>query len=382
MAAANTQPTVLVKMANGDSMRMTLDELKAYKKDGTLPAREPASLKPIKQKEMPSISTMQEFMAFMDDNAIDASKGKEVREEAPVPAVVETQALATTTPVVDAFVDHAAAEAWDDEDHHSLLDERLHDDVPDAHTPVSSSTSTMLGTVLKQANVSIDPDLFTRFESIVSARLKDIRGNEETKQYLEKAVEQGGMGLAPEKSDAVLAAIASAEENRPAPAEDLKPVEKQPMAAYVPMHQPLAATQSPVPKIRQSSGRKPVMHDITPVAKKPQAVPLQRKRTVGPVDEIGNMALLDFRRMSTDPLEAIDAVLAKFDVLKQESYLLYLDARKAWFRSPMYIAYKTALVSSVNNGWTLEEGLAAQQGSGQMTESELLAISAINNKLN
>lgn len=77
-----------------------------------------------------------------------------------------------------------------------------------------------------------------------------------------------------------------------------------------------------------------------PVEKK--ASPLVRDviseaEEMGPVDEIKKFSLTDFRRLSSNPDEAAARLKQKFINLKDESYLLFLEALKAWRRSPLFV---------------------------------------------
>ena len=102
---------------------------------------------------------------------------------------------------------------------------------------------------------------------------------------------------------------------------------------------------------------------------------------VGPIDEFRLFALKDFRRLASDPKVAADMMLAKFDVLKQDSYLLFMNAVDAWYQSPLYREYQQALFSSIKNDETLADSLAFQGGKAGLSEAEVLALVKVNREI-
>ena len=84
------------------------------------------------------------------------------------------------------------------------------------------------------------------------------------------------------------------------------------------------------------------MHDV--IAPNPGPV---KKSSVGPVDELRNFTLVDFRRLSDKPEDAVEKIKDKFDVLREESFLLYLNGKEAWQSSPLCLQYQENLSKSL-----------------------------------
>jgi hypothetical protein len=91
------------------------------------------------------------------------------------------------------------------------------------------------------------------------------------------------------------------------------------------------------------------MSDIIP----PPATPLQEPRTIstaelsstppatgaeslGPVEEIQTFTKDDFRRLNADPMQAANTLLLQMQHVAEESPMLGLSVRRAWFLSPLY----------------------------------------------
>lgn len=80
-----------------------------------------------------------------------------------------------------------------------------------------------------------------------------------------------------------------------------------------------------------------------------------KELTYGPVDEIKNFSLVDFRRLSSKTEEAVERLKQKFINLKEESFLMYLQGLEAWQQSPLYKKYAEKLCEVFNKGISLNE---------------------------
>lgn len=73
------------------------------------------------------------------------------------------------------------------------------------------------------------------------------------------------------------------------------------------------------------------------------------KNTVfGPIEEIKNFTVEDLRRLSSNSEQAISRLKQKFINLKEESFILYLQALEAWQQSPLYKNYLEQVCESFN----------------------------------
>lgn len=100
---------------------------------------------------------------------------------------------------------------------------------------------------------------------------------------------------------------------------------------------------------------------------------------MGPVDEIEFFSLVDFRRLSPKTENAKEILKGKFQSLQEESYVLFLDARDAWHKSPLFRTYQDMILSSLEQKIPLQNTL--QQNSQGLTALELDALVEINHSL-
>ncbi len=93
--------------------------------------------------------------------------------------------------------------------------------------------------------------------------------------------------------------------------------------------------------------------------------------TFGPVEEIKNFTIVDFRRLSSDLEQATARLQQKFVNLKEESFLLYLEALEAWQQSPLYKNYLESVCECLNKG-TLLSGTIKKENSLSFQEIKYL----------
>lgn len=92
------------------------------------------------------------------------------------------------------------------------------------------------------------------------------------------------------------------------------------------------------------------------------------KNTVfGPVEEIKNFTVEDLRHLSSNTQQAVSRLKQKFINLKEESFLLYLQALEAWQQSPLYKNYLEQICEGFNNGVSLS-ALVRKQNSLNLDE--------------
>ena len=106
-------------------------------------------------------------------------------------------------------------------------------------------------------------------------------------------------------------------------------------------------------------------------------------KLTGPVDELKEMDLVNFRRLSDDPLSAVEKIKEKISVLEDENYAQRLAGIKAWRESPANNLYLTIGQESIAEGKPVSEIIAARSGAGEesLTEPEFLSIMDLNKEL-
>lgn len=215
--------------------------------------------------------------------------------------------------------------------------------------------------IVQKSGLKFNTDTEKRLIGLVQLRLKDIRSEDEARDWMMMPENQMGIGLNKEQADKIFKLI---NERLKKPDVELNvPVLKRPLGTPTALakeyREPFPAVSTPnnpfihAPKNISSPGRviesgdimpknnsqaRPIMQDITPA----------KPMNLGPVDEIRFFTLTDFRRLSTNPEEAAARLKQKFINLKEESYLLFINALEAWRGSPLFIDYVNASVEALN----------------------------------
>jgi len=391
-----SQLTVLVKKPDGTMVRMKLSELNAQK-----PASAPVS-------PAPSAPGPAAPLAPAAPVAAPASKPL---AKMPEPVKMPPSRKDASKP----------APKMSRDDSRSLLDEKLpvKDDAPLA----SPGRENQIDAIVKKINFPVPADFSSRLRSIIQLRLKDLRTADETRETLLRAIKDGGLGLTENQAGKIItlcdeALSGDAEKNKeakieplvgpkkkaPAPPMAAEPEKKMPAAAPASVNEmpavstpfnsfvhgenkfmqpkPAPAAYSrpespksnvvakimkedmepePVFKINSEPAAKKVIQDI-------QAPPIE----MGPVDEIKYMTLTDFRRLSDKPAEAAKRLKQKLTNLRDESFLLYMDAVNAYHSSPLYAGYMQAVLGSISGRRTLAAVLAGEKEQIKLTEIEAL----------
>lgn len=357
-------------------------------------------------------------------------QGKVVKiDEVPLPMVQNTKTeLANVTPVKDVFVEEPkqmkvenvppakeqpvveskpvevvppplAKPEWKESDHASLLEEDIAQEKKILPAPSSAKSAdnalNILETVKTQFPFPISKDVEGRFDSLVLSRIRDIRAPLEVEQYAKMSKDQGGLGMEEDQVSMLLAVIAAAQKistpvapsSQPQPSlpksasgPRITPVMNAPSASVPPQTPPTPRIPIPIeppeysfnpaPKPNQTGASKTMMQDVAPP---------ERRRTMGPVDELQFFSLVDFRRLSPKTENSKEILKGKFQALQEESYVLFLDARDAWHQSPLFKVYQDTILSALTNKWTLQSAISQNQNG--LTPEEVSAIVEINHYL-
>jgi len=294
-----------------------------------------------------------------------------------------------------------AKDGWAAEDHGSLLEETLEShEAGDATHIVPPSYGSALSGVLKKIDFDVPSDLHGRLQSLVQSRLKDIRTDEQVFLYATKAVDAGGLGLGDAQGATLVSAISGAKIDPAHVVKEPKPVATQTKKKKeITLPTPVQIPDTPVVSAPQKLGAAPVASAL-PVTPPPVVEPLPAagipkvsappetidnttlkaqsvlpplpdidvpppppgsksegmhdvvtpfsSGPMSPVDEIGTFKLEDFRRLAGDPQQAAGRFLQKFETLKNESHILYVDAIHAWHQSPLYMQYQDVLADALD----------------------------------
>ena len=106
-------------------------------------------------------------------------------------------------------------------------------------------------------------------------------------------------------------------------------------------------------------------------------------KLVGPVEELREMTLVDWRRLNANPVLAAEKVKEKIGLLERESFTKKLDGIKAWQESEVNKIYLEIGRESLQKGLSVDKIIASRSAAGQpaITFEEYRAIMELNRYL-
>lgn len=303
-----------------------------------------------------------------------------------------------------------------------------------------------LEAILKEANINFgSAAVADRFKQIVRTYLKGIRGRLDTKLTLTKAFDAGGLNFDEESAEKIMAlsdrseALAKAEKMKPpakiavpedklaglkavgaadleydlakemekrqaAKAEAVKPLftpsrpaspPAGPGAPVKPAPPKLPPAKKPVPSgagAKEAPAAKPAAEPEKLALKRPLETSGGKKkmedvkyvpRTSGPVDELGLMDLVAFRRMDKEPQLASAKIKEKIKTLEEEQYSKRSEAIKAWRQSPVNRLYLAVGEEAMTKNKPVDIIIEERKSGGQdtLTGEEFEAIMNLNRDL-
>lgn len=106
-------------------------------------------------------------------------------------------------------------------------------------------------------------------------------------------------------------------------------------------------------------------------------------KLIGPLDELIELDLINFRRLGADPLERTQKIKDKIVFLEEESYAQRLAGIKAWRQSPVNILYLDIGRESISAHQGIDAIISArrEKGADYLSEEEFSAIMELNKSL-
>lgn len=153
---------------------------------------------------------------------------------------------------------------------------------------------------------------------------------------------------------------------------------------------PPAFQQPPKAPIEPAMEQKPI------ALKRPEVSPLQaekptpsmqdvtaKRRLVGPLEELQNMRLADFRRLGADTQERLRKITEIVASLEDESFSKKVQGIKGWRQSPLYEMYVSLGRMSLSNSKPVKDIIQGNEQSGKetMTYDEFEQITDFNKRL-
>ena len=106
-------------------------------------------------------------------------------------------------------------------------------------------------------------------------------------------------------------------------------------------------------------------------------------RLVGPIEELGTMNIVEFRRLSSDPNEALVKIINTLDLLEETDYEERIKGIVAWRKSPVNKLYVSIVQDALTDGMTVADAAAQKRNAGEesLSTAEIDAIVKLNRKL-
>jgi hypothetical protein len=368
-------PLITVKQPDGTLTKITLEEF--MKQRATPPAPVQAApvlssasltpIAPVSQEVMSSVSKEPEMVKPI---LSPAPLPKPV--VSPAPAEMKAAPVKPPAPPVPAPIARPSDKSF----------------IKDLESPSLSSSNgepssdyTPADELIKNLTFSVSNTNLNRLRGAIQSRLKGVRSEEETQKILLRSPEEGGLGLIRSQAEEI---IRSCEKHEalmvPGPGtlststpfnafkHEMPKVEHRALdkaeTGFVrhPSHQqPSTGMTSERPKSR------PVVTDVT-----------FKPMSIGPIEEISSMTLVDFRRLSPVNRDAALRFEQKFTNLKAESIVLFFEALDAWHSSSLYREYTDRALNALLYRKSLDQVLLDAKG---ITLDEVAALVGMEKRL-
>ncbi len=367
-----SEPMITIKKADGTMAKITMSEFKAMKNKKTaVPPAAPVVL----QHHKPAAHHVVKHHPV------------HIKEPASHPVAHPSGSV---VPISSAGRENKAhpVKQMSRADASSLLEEKLR--VKSSAPLFSPKREKQVEEVLAKLGFSVVPEVLGRLKSLVLAKLKDIKSEEETRELLSRSIKNGGLGLTEQQVEKIIRSCREVEggeemENTNVPvlkgnsfSASLHSLESElelPAPPQVVSYPPFtkrgqgempktslgsstSATPSSLPlgkgemtfakMVNESMANAPAFKlDSRPVMKQSMQDVTASSNEMGPVEEIKSISLTDFRRLSGNPEEAAKRLQQKMFNLQEESFVWYLDALAAYHVSPLYSEYMQAVCQSL-----------------------------------
>lgn len=244
----------------------------------------------------------------------------------------------------------------------------------------------LVAAVIAEAKLSVGADLESRLKDALTRRFKDLYDNAELLEFFTKSIASGGLGMlmadarkvvslaggrvgqiteemrrmALDQTRAALRGESEMKDIRAQIRDDRDRQERDMIYEYVTAKKAGSLKAAPTP-VQISS--KPQVRDVAPPAPK----------LVGPIEELGNLTIADFRKLSSDARAACGKVAEKVDLVGRDSYERRAEAIRAWRESEPMRLYSSILSSKLSG--------TVPPTPPPLTEPEFNAIMELNKNL-
>ncbi|MFH1142261.1 MAG: hypothetical protein V1695_00950 [Candidatus Uhrbacteria bacterium] len=235
-----------------------------------------------------------------------------------------------------------------------------------------------------------------RLQTIVNSRLREVRDAWQTKDTLEQDKDKGGLGLRGGQLVTVVEAIELAYDQTHLPivktSEEQKGkyIQEQDRAKIRKVEEQESELTKRYTKLTGRSTEanpqpaKVAFSPASPTAGQQSMQDIsQVKRLIGPVEELANMDLISWRRLSKDPQESALKIKDKIELLESESLKKRLEGIKAWQSCPINQMYVEMTRQVLITGKSIDQIILDKTRDKQptLTKEEVQVIMHLNNQL-
>lgn len=239
--------------------------------------------------------------------------------------------------------------------------------------------------IIQTLNLSFPEEIIKkRLVAIVNSRLKDIRDFIQTKEMLMRSVKVGGMGYDQNLATKVMELIEKEatiihghplpkiHKPKTVPPPPPKPI--QPRVAPAPPASPPVdqskpqIAQAPRPIVRkqevksQPQARQHIVTAIPSIRRpaldsgRPRMDDIKKPtKVMGPIDEIKELSLNDFRRLGENAAARLAKMEEKLDLLQEDSFVKRAEGIAAWRQSAVYKLYLEIGQQSISQNKPVQE---------------------------
>lgn len=256
--------------------------------------------------------------------------------------------------------------------------------------------------VIREAGLVLETEeLKKRLITVIESRLNGVRDAFETRDFLEKSQAAGGLGFTGGKLVKVMEVLEGIfdkvrEKNEEKREQTKTAIKEQKIVKEAARSEEIKKENELKNKrYKEITGQdeKKFPPPATPVFSSPSIMPQPGRpqvvdiaspfRLSGPIEELGQMTLLEFRRLSADPEEAVQKIKDKIDLLEEQGYGKKIFGVRAWRASPINCLNLDLSREALLSGQPLEEIIdkRTKQGETMLKLEEVKALNHLNSQL-
>lgn len=236
-------------------------------------------------------------------------------------------------------------------------------------------------------------NLEERFRHVIRPALKGIKELSDVQQQLALTADRGGVGMGQDQVEEVIGLIERLHAKDRELATRATVAKPEPPKSMLPMVEdeaammPVIQSQKLDQLIRQNAADQSIdlqslaiggtsfgerkMHDV-----------VARPISMGPIEELRTMRLIDFRRLASKPGAATDKLRQKLELLRDEGVDRYAAGITAWRESSIYGVYVTMIKQGLIEGRAVEDIAASDtRDPERLSGEELQAVIELNKSL-